>query len=365
MKALTSVRSGKPIPTLSDVAREAGVSLATASRVLSNAECRVPISEATRDRVRTAARTLGYRPNLTARSLSQRRTKTIGLIFPQGAITMHSAYHAAILAGIADVLTARAYSVALYFSDFGRTRTGPNFGRLLQDGRVDGGLILDSHVLAEPQLAALEREVDRVPFVMIGHRLPGRRLHWVAADDRGGAAAAVDHLITLGHRRIAHFANLRGHPAAERHAGYLDAMARHGLDVPPPWLITERPEHAVAALMHQPDRPTALLAWNDFTAMAAVRALRELALAVPGDVSVTGYDDFEVATLTWPALTTVRVPLHSLGALGAEALLDLLGDTPSSSPAPQAQVSQQVLPTALVVRESTGRLGPAAADRSG
>ena len=356
MQALNLAEPGHPPATLSDVARAAGVSMATASRVVNGVASRVPISAATRERVLRAVDALGYRPNLTARSLSRRHTQTVGLVLPQGAWAIHSAYHARIIAGIADTLAARGYSLALYFSDYGATHSGASYVRALQDGRVDGGLVVDSHVLDDGQLAALESEASRLPIVLVGHRLPGRQLHCIAGDDRGGAAAAVEHLVALGHRRIAHLCNLRGHPAAERSAGYRQALARHGLDPRPEWLIPGDPARDLAPVMRRPGRPTAVLAWNDFTALAAVRALHDVGLRVPEDVSVVGYGDFEVAALTLPALTTVRAPLYESGALGAEVLLDLLAGAPSpaadAAPVPPVQ---RVLPATLVVRELTGR----------
>ncbi|MAE29017.1 MAG: LacI family transcriptional regulator [Planctomycetes bacterium] len=344
--------------TLDGVARHARVSTATVSRVLRGANGEIPISAATRQRVLAAVRELDYRPNLTARSLARGRTHTIGVVLPEGAMRLRRVYNATILAGISDVLTARGYALALYFSEFGRQPQAPGHISLLQDGRVDGGLIVDSFALDDEQIAALEREAGRFPCVLIGHRLPQSRLHWVAADDRAGAIAAVDHLYQLGHRRIAHLYNRRGRPGSERQADYQEALAARGLEARSDWLVASEMASGMAALVDRATRemgelwthhepPTALFAWNDYAALAAIQGLRQTGVVVPRDVSVVGYSDFDVAVLGQPPLTTVRTPLYEQGALAAEVLLDTLDSG-------NAQPVQRLLPTVLVVRESTG-----------
>jgi len=182
-------RGGYATPiTLYDIARRAEVSVATVSRVLNGTATTVPISEATRERVRTVARELHYRPNLTARGLVQGSTRMLGLVLPKNAEALRSNYHAIIVAGISSVLSAYGYELALYFSDYGHSREGPNHAALLQDGRVDGGLVVDSYALSDDQIAELEREALSFPFVLVGHRLPKSTLNWVAGDDRGGPA---------------------------------------------------------------------------------------------------------------------------------------------------------------------------------
>lgn len=352
--------------TLDEVARRAGVSSATVSRVLSETASRVPISAATRERVRAAARELDYRTNLTARSLAQGATRMIGVVLPQDAATLRSTYNAVIVAGISGVLSARGYGLALYFSEYGHSRQGPSHAALLQDGRVDGGLIVDSYALTDDQVAELEREAERFPFVLIGHRLPKSRLHWLAADDRGGAAAAVEHLYALGHRRIAHLWNRHGRPTTERYLGFQQALAAHALELPPAWVVAaddamtpRRREVSVVRLLLDrvrqgmkpvwaataTDAPTAVFAWNDYAALAVMQFLQDAGLCVPQDVSIIGFNDFDVAQLAYPPLTTVREPMYELGALAAGLLLEGLPES--------TRPIQRVLPTELVVRKST------------
>jgi len=331
---------------LSDVARKAGVSSGTVSRVLNGAKGHLPISVATRERVLAAAEMLEYRPNLTARSLSTRQTQAIGVVLPLNAMSLQAAYNAKIVAGIGAVLAARGYSLILYFSEFGRLRVGPDYATLLQDGRVDGGLVVDSALLTDDQLADLERQADRLPFVLVGHRLPDSRLQWVAADDRGGGGAATRHLLELGHRRIAHLQNKEGQPVWERYLGYRDALTAGGIEVDPEWLIPRTAPERLGAVLRSKAPPTAVFAWNDYAALQMIRVLHGLGMKVPDDVSVVGYDDYEVAELALPSLTTIREPLYELGVAAAEGLMNLL-----SGGAPAAQ---RVEPTKLVVRESTG-----------
>ena len=215
----------KAHPTLKDVARQAGVSEATASRALHLRPGTIPVHADTRERVRRIARDLGYRANHLARGLSRNYTDTLGVLLPFDAANIGRPYNSMILAGVAEAASGRGYALALYYAD-GRARA--DYAGAMRDGRVDGGLVVDSAVIASDQIARLEEE--RFPLVLVGHRLPETRTSFVSADDRDSAASVVRYLLGLGHRRIVHVHFAGGHPTRQRRLGFIDAMAAAGLD---------------------------------------------------------------------------------------------------------------------------------------
>src|SRR5438132_13226016 len=169
-------------PTLKDIAQRAGVSEATASRALHRRPGTIAVRPDTRERVRRAARDLGYRPNRLARSLSRSRTDTVGVLLPFDEASLSRSYNSIILAGVGQAASKRGYAIALYY---GEPAARANYAQAMSDGRVDGGLVVDSAVLAPAQVARLENE--QFPLILVGHRLPDAGVSFVAADDRGAA----------------------------------------------------------------------------------------------------------------------------------------------------------------------------------
>lgn len=341
-------------PTLKDVARAAGVSEATASRVLHLKPGTIPIASETGERVRRVAIDLGYRTNRLARGLSRASTDALGVLLPFDAETLSKPYNSLILAGVGQAASARGYALALYYAD---PLTRDNYALALRDGRVDGGLVVDSTVLTDEQVARLEAE--HFPLVLVGHRLPERRVSFVAADDRGAAAALTRHLIEFGHRRIIHLAFPGGHPTRQRRLGFLDAMAAAGLLRPDSVVedpVGDGPEELdhrdlVRALLEAPEPPTAVFAWNDVVAASVVQCAAELGVRVPGRLSVVGYNDFVIARLTSPPLTTVHQPLFEMGQEAARCLIDRIEARRAGEDPPPIQ---RMLPAEIVVRGSSG-----------
>jgi DNA-binding LacI/PurR family transcriptional regulator len=306
-------------PTIRDVARHAGVSVATVSRVLN--EIPVVRSEV-RERVRDAITELGYRPSSTARNLSLGRSQAIGVVAPF--FTTPSVVER--LRGVSERARTHGYGLMLFDVETPDQRAGAfrDFARL---DRVDGLLVI-SLPLFDDEVSELER--DRLPVVMvdIGHpRVP----HVVTDDVRGGELAA-DHLIARGHRRIGFVGDLPASPlgftsSEQRREGFHKALRRAG--IAPDERLERRARHGrdearalAGELLRPPDRPTAVFAASDTQALGVLEAAQSASLAVPGDVAVIGFDDTEIAGAV--GLSTVRQPLRQSGARGADLLFAAL-----------------------------------------
>ena len=326
--------------SLSDVAERAGVSTATASRALSRPET---VAAPTRLRVLDAARQLGYQPNVLARSLRQKETRTIGLIVAD----ILNPFHALLAKGVQDTAEEHNYVAFLFNSDEQPDKEARALDTLR--GHLPQGLLIvptsgtRRHLRSLPNLPVVE--LDRVS----GHP----HSTTVTVDNRGGARAATRHLTELGHRHIAMIVGEQSiSTAVERQDGFLDAMREGGLTPRPDWL---RPGHhreddgyrAARALLTQPERPSALFVGNNEMTVGAVLAARELNLRLPEDLSIVGFDDSRWAQTLWPPLTVVAQPAYDLGALACRHLINLLG-TPRPAPL------HVQLPTELIVRRSTG-----------
>lgn len=330
--------------TLDDVAKRAGVSKATASRVL-NGSARV--DPETRRRVEVAIHELDYTPSALAQRLSSGRTLTISVV--TSFLTRPQA--AERLRGVDAVLADSGFDQVIYNVETIGKRD--QYLRGLARGRRTDGLLVMSLPLREDDVTRLA-SAD-IPVVVVDAHAPAvRGLPHVVGDDIAGGALATRHLLDLGHRRIGFLGDEFDDPfgftsSRHRHAGYAQALAAAGQAV--------RPEHVVLGahsryearelalrLLARPDRPTAILAASDTQALGVISAAHEAGLRVPDDLSVVGYDDIEIADFL--ALTTVRQGLFESGRVGADLLL---AEIRERSEAPAAVV----LPPRLVVRGTT------------
>lgn len=326
-----------------DVASLAGVSPATVSRSLRG---HGNVSAATRQRVFEAARELSYTVSPQASGLASGRTQTVGVVVPF--ITRW--FFATAVAGAYDALNEAGYDVLLYHLGSAEARDR-FFNRMPLARRVDAVLTLALPLTEEHTLAL--RALD-IPLVTVGARLPG--VPSVRIDDIAAARSAVHHLLHQGHERIAMIAGLADDQdfgfasSRDRRAGYRQAMASAGLGPSVDLVVAGRygiegGSHAMTELMARPTLPTAVLAEYDELAIGAMRTLRRASVSVPGRVSVVGIDDHEMASVV--DLTTVAQPVREQGCAAARLLLGVL-DGRSAEPA------DVVLPTRLVVRDSTG-----------
>lgn len=329
-------------PVLADVARLAGVSAMTVSNVMNG---RTGVAEATRERVLVAADQVGYVPNLAARGLVRGRTNLVGVISHD--LTVQYAWE--IVRGISDALADEGLEVLISATYQDATRELERV-RLLSTGLVDG-LILIGPVLEEETLQALL--ASRVPCVVIDPRSLATPLSCIVVDNYDGARTATAHLVNLGHERIGLIAGDPAHDsAAERRRGYVDALAAAGIEpdesLEAVGYFTQAGGFAAALhLLGLEHPPTAMFATADLSAMGAIDAARSRGLAVPGDLSVVGFDDIPQAAQSFPPLTTVRQPLEECGRAAVAILqAQIAGDAVAGT--------RMELATALVVRDTAG-----------
>lgn len=330
------------MPTIKDVAREAGVSVATVSRVMNDSG---PVSEETRRRIREVATRMRFAPNVAARSLITARTMTLGVLLPD----LYGEFFSEVIRGIDQASRRRGYHLLVSSSHADRQET--EAALLAMRGRVDGLIIMSPDLDAR---ALVENLPDRLPLVLMNSTLEGDGFDSLRIENYQGASAVMRHLLARGHRRIAIIKGApRNHDAAERLRGYRAALKRAGIERDPRWEIAgdftdESGYRAVDVLLQLDPRPTALFAANDAMAIGAMSALREAGIDVPGAMSVVGFDDIPVARYVTPALSSVRVPIGALGERATEMLLEAVVEK-------QRRVRRrETLPTELVVRDSCG-----------
>lgn len=326
--------------SLKQLAEHLGLNPATVSVVLNDVPGR-SIPQATRDRIKAAARQMNYQPNLLARSLRSRRTLTIGILVPE----LGDGYHTQVMSGIGDQLMNAGY---FYFTAHHRHKRElvEEYTRMLVGRGAQGIIAIDTlleHPIPVPVVAvAGHRHIEGVTNVLLDHRR--------------AAKLALNHLHSLGHRKLAF---MRGQPfSSDSDARWTELMtvaAELGLEVDPELVVSlsrdlTSPElgYPVVQQLLTAKRPfTALVAFNDISAMGAIRALDDVNLRVPEDVSVIGFDNIKAAAYTVPRLTTINQPLEEIGRIATQSLLNRIHDT--MPPRDEITVEPD-----LVVRDSTG-----------
>jgi LacI family transcriptional regulator, repressor for deo operon, udp, cdd, tsx, nupC, and nupG len=332
--------AGARRPTLSDVARLARVSTATASRALSNPDM---VSTETRQSVFDAAKQTGYRPNLLARSLRKQEARAIVVLVP----SLANMFYPEIIGGMEAAARTRDYSLLLGLTLHDHA-IETIYLELVRNQRADGILVLDGGLRQLPK----DTQQFKTKSVQVIERLPGVDMPWVGIDDKAATEKAMRHLLDLGHRRIGHISGLKRYSVTpNRIAGYRSALKAAGIAFDPALVVSgdflfSGGVAAAQTLMSLPDPPTALCCGNDESALGALRQLRAMGLRVPQDVSVIGFDDTPIAATADPPLTTMRQPRHDIGFTAMTMLLDILAGTPVASP-------QVTLPVDLVLRDST------------
>lgn len=328
--------------TIDDVAALAGVSIKTVSRVLNNEP---HVREATRERVRGAAETLGYQPNFAARALAGSRSYLIGLYFDNRSTDYISAFQF----GAMDACRHAGFHLVVEHIDSDAPETAEELRALLATVRLDG-VILTPPVVDKVALLDI-LDAAGVPYIRIAPAHDPERSPRVRVDDRGAARQVTRHLINLGHRRIAF---VRGHPdhsaAEERLAGFRDAMRMAGLPDAPDLLVDgdfsfEAGLAAAEHLLSLAQPPTAVFAANDPTAAGVISVANRRGLHLPDDLSVAGFDDSPIAQIVWPPLTTVRQPITRMAAEAAGMLV--------SSARAAENDRDRLLDVELVIRGST------------
>jgi LacI family transcriptional regulator len=329
---------------MKDVAREVGLSITTVSRALNNYD---DVAERTRARIQEVARALDYHPNVVARSLQNSQANTIGLVIPS---VPHRAYHAfwsEFIGGMATTC-ARSGRDVLLSTVNAQDGHDHSFQRLVRGRRVDGLLICDVR-RADTRIAYLQKQ--HLPFVAFGRTTGQHTFPYIDVDGAAGALQAMDHLIQLGHRRIAYLGVDPDFSFSHfRLSGYREALRRAELpcadELVHEGLSEVAAMTALGHLLTSPNRPTAIFAAADFLALAALKAARNGGFSVPDDLSLVVFDDNLLVQHADPPLTAVSQPNWRLGEEAATMLLERV-----TSPN-LAHVQRLVIPT-FIVRHST------------
>ncbi len=338
-----------PVPprsrvTIKDVAAQAGVSVATVSKVLNQ---RYGVSAETFARVTAVIKDLGYEASLVAQSLRNHRTNVIGIL-----VADIEPFSTELLKGAADAIRGTGFELVVYSAG---GRTGDPHGWEQRYLTRLSGTLVDGAVLVTP---AVDLEgLPGTPVVAVDPHTGRAALPTVDSDNLHGGRLATEHLLELGHRRIGLLTGREDLKSAQqRETGYRGALASAGVAVDETLVRRGDYDADVAAasaryLLSRPDRPTAIFAANDITAIAAIDAARELGLRVPEDLSVVGFDNIPESALCTPPLSTVQQPIREMGHRAVELLVRLINGTEPGE-------THITLGTELVVRQSTRPLTP-------
>jgi DNA-binding LacI/PurR family transcriptional regulator len=328
--------------TLYELAKAAGCSVSTVSRVLSNNKH--PISVATRERIFKLANDLGYRPNVAARGLKTKRTHAIGLIIDNiaGPLTP------IIIRGIQEYLQQHDYFSVIISTEWDPELKSEAIHQLISRS-IDGVIFVESwrdEIINTLDLA-------NKPYVYVYRLFDGNSTNSVLLDDVHGACLAVEHLVSLGHRRIGFINGPHGWVSTkERLEGYQAVLSKYGIPFDPTlvaegtWEI-QSGYPAAKKILALPEHPTAIFAANDLMALGTIYAVRDAGLNVPRDIAVVGYDDLNISSLSSPTITTVCPPSFEMGKVAAQLILDRLEN--------QVEMKGPLrLQGKLIIRESCG-----------
>ena len=350
-------REGKKTTvTIRDVAKASGFSASTVSIVLNNAPLARYIPLLTKTRIQKTAKSLGYHPNIFAKSLRSKRTHTVGVIL----FDITDPYCTPILRGIENTLYQASYLPILTDAHNERSRF-ERYLEMLLERRVEALIILANWLFLDINILG-DLEKPEIPTVIIGRELQSNSTSSVTVDDEGGGYAAVSHLYALGHRKIAFVRGPRALSSSKNRWRGVQRFARDtGLQLDER-LIVDLPDQLnpsmgvddayrmTQELLKQRRGFTALMAYDDMTAFGAVRALTKAGMNVPGDCSIIGFDDVSPSALFLPSLTTVRQPLEAMGAAAVNIVVDTLNSAAENR---KIVAVHRKLPSEVVVREST------------
>src|SRR6202142_12390 len=349
-------RKNSAAVTIRDVAERSGFSSATVSIVLNNAPLARYIPDTTKGRIQKAAQQLGYRPNPFARSLRGRRSHTVGVMV----FDMTDPYCTLVLRGIENPLYQSSFLPILTDVHNERSRF-ERYLEMLLDRRIEGLVVLANWVFVDINVLS-DLEKNNIPTAIVGRELKNDNISSVIVDNELGAHSALEHLHSLGHRKIAF---IRGPKtladSAPRWKGIRSFARERNLELDPR-LIVDLPESRdplssfeqghkfTEELLHRRRPFTALMAFDDMTAFGAIRALGKAGMRVPEQCSVVGFDDVSPAAIYSPALTTVRQPMEIMGTAAATLVLEAIGATLEKSPVP---ILHRPIVPELIVRDST------------
>jgi LacI family transcriptional regulator len=327
---------------MQDVAARAGVSVTSVSHFINKTR---PVSESLQTRIEQAMAELDFKPNAVARSLRVKQTKSVGVIVPDSA----NPFFANVTRSIEKELFAHHYHVILGNSD-GNLDTALMYLKVMTERQVDGLIFIDAGASSEVLNNLLR--VLSIPIVLVDRIVPGVEVDYVTVTNVKGGFDATNHLLTLGHRRIACLTGPANLPtSADRLAGYVQALAEAGIPLDesliyPGDFQIESGYNGACHLLGLSARPTAIFAANDLMAVGVIRAAADLGLSIPSQLSVVGFDDIPLAKFSTPALTTITQPTSQIGIITANYLLKRIRNQ-------NLPPEQQILKTELVIRHTT------------
>ncbi len=327
--------------TLKEIAILSGVSIKTVSRVVNDEK---HVKKETKERVSKLLKKYNYQPNIPARSLVLKRTDTLGLIVPN----LENPFYSRLSRGVIQTAEKNNYSVIVCESKFD-IKVGEKYLGMLIERGVDGLLIatLDLNDVLVDRL-----NETRKPFVIMTCRLEMQGINYVIADDYKAGIRVTEYLVNLGHKNIVFLKGPDVYSSSERFIAYKDVMKERNLEIKD-YFITENvldyksAYEVVLKLLKDHKDLTAIIGNNDYVATGAIKAIKELGLKIPKDISIVGYDDIEIAELLYPPLTTVHYPKFECGVVATERLIEILNKNSTRS-------KKIVLKTYFVERSSCG-----------
>ncbi len=331
---------------LEQIAKLSGVSRSTVSRVINNDP---NVSDGTRENVLRVVRLMNYVPNAAARGLARGRTQVIGLVIPTGLSALFTdPYFSVFIQGVAAASSAHSHAVMLWLVE--PEYEGYQVHQIVHGSAIDGVIV--ASFLTDDDLVK-ELDQSQRPFVVVGRRSTEWHTSYVDTDNRGGARAAVRHLLRLGRQRIATITGPQDMIAGlDRLTGYLTALREHGQPIEQDLIVNGGFNEWGGYLAMQqllPRQPDAVFVAGDTMAIGALQAIRDAGLRVPDDLALVSFDDTPLAARADPPLTVIRQPARPLGQIAVELLLELI-DQPEAAP------QCILLPTELVVRASCGAM---------
>lgn len=331
---------------MQDIARAAGVSQSTVSRVLNDTPTSVPIAAETRERVQEVAKRLGYRPNPLARGLRGARTMLLGVIVRE----ITDPFFSMAIEALSTEALARGYNVVLG-SAHSKADEAIALRAVLETRHCDAILLLGD-MRDEPKFLE-DLRASQTPVIALWHGTALEGVPTVNIDNRAGMVAALDHLIDMGHSRIAFIGGRPLGDIRERRTAYYEHLEERGIPVPEEYVqnVINEPaggDAALRTLMGLESPPTAVVCSTDHLATGVLHAAADLGVDVPGDLSVVGFDDIPMASFTVPPLTTIHMPVNEMTAVAARLAMDEPAEDEVGA------VQNFVVTPSLVVRRSTG-----------
>jgi len=341
METVTNI---KKKATITEIAKEAGVSKTTVSRVLSKSS---HVSKDAREKVLKIIRERGYKPSIVAQSLRTKKTRTIGLVLED----IENPFYARLAKGVIDTAVDKNYSVILNNYNYDQKLYEKNIETLIRKG-VDG-LLLTTFKLRKNIIEYIRE--NGVPFLFIDYKLNLPNVNYVVNDDYYGAKLATEYLINLGHRKIFFLGNMDIPSLNERFRGFRDTLKQHKINfsktMAPKYANVNDVYNVVENLFRKRKDITAVFAGNDYMAIKAIEVLNKNSFTIPDDVSIIGYDDLKVSSMLKVPLTTIKQPKYRLGKLATEQLLEAMENESDES------VRRIILRPELVIKKSCRSIG--------